>query len=35
MSVAHLDDYHQLLADSNLSEVKLLWIFAQGVAQPV
>ena len=35
MSEAYLDDSHQVLADDNVSEVKLLWISAQSVAQPV
>ena len=35
MSEAHLDDSHQVLADDNVLEVKLHWISAQSVAQPV
>ena len=35
MSEAHLGYYHRLSADDSVSEVKLLYVFVQGVAQPV
>ena len=35
MSETHLDCSHQLLADDDILEVKLLYVSDQGVAQPV